>query len=74
MGGDIKDIDRLQEKFSSMLGNSYGCMDGADDRGFHSQQRVLNSIVSNVDFAAKPSGSPNGFSEVDIWQLSLKER
>ena len=49
-------------------------MDGTDDRGFHSRQRVLNSIVSNADFAAKPSGSPNGSSEVDIWQLVLKER
>ena len=70
VGGDIKDIDRLLEKFDSMLGNDRGSMDGADERDFHSRRRVLNSVIGNADFVAKP----NGCTEIDVWQLDLKKR
>lgn len=69
-GGDITDLDRLLEKFSSMLGNQYEFRDDADDGGLQTKYRVLDNIALNAANTAAsdpPSGS-------DIWKLTLKER
>ena len=65
-GGDINDLDRLLEKFSSMLGNQYEFRDDADDGGLQIKYRIaLNA--ANTAASDPPSGS-------DIWKLTLKER
>lgn len=71
-GGDIKDIDRLLEKVSSMLGEKGGAQssDSEEDRDFQPRQRVFNNIVSNADAVAEL----NFTTGVDVWRLSLSER
>ena len=72
IGGDIKDIDRLLEKFNSMLGERAQYLDSEDDRDSHSRQRVFNSIISNVNaVAAVERDNP---TDVDLWRLSEAER
>ena len=68
--GDINDLDRLLEKFSSMLGNQYEFQDDADDGGLQTKYRVLDNIALNAANTAA-SDAPSGS---DIWKLTLKER
>ena len=69
-GGDIKDVDRLLEKFSSMLGNEFEFQDNADDDDLRTKYRVLDNIALNAANTAASDPS-HGY---DVWKLSLKER
>ena len=69
-GGDIKDVDRLLEKFSSMLGNEFEFQDIADDGDLRTKYRVLDNIALN---AANTAASDPSHGH-DVWKLSLKER
>ncbi len=69
-GGDIHDLDRLLEKFSSMLGNQYEFQDDADDDDLRTRYRVLDNIALNAANTAASKSSPG----CDVWTLTLKER
>ena len=69
-GGDIKDVDRLLEKFSSMLGNEFEFHDNADDDDLRTKYRVLDSIAMNAANTAALDPLPG----CDVWKLALKER
>ena len=69
-GGDINDIDRLLEKFSSMLGNQHEFQDGADDGDLRTKHRVLDNIVLN----AANTAASDSLSSYDVWKLTLNER
>ena len=69
-GGDIKDVDRLLEKFSSMLGNEFEFHDNADDDDLRTKYRVLDNIALN---AANTAASDPSHGH-DVWKLSLEER
>lgn len=69
-GGDINDLDRLLEKFSSMLGNQYEFQDDADDGDLQTKYRVLDNVALNAAHIAA-SDPPTG---CDVWRLALKER
>lgn len=69
-GGDINDLDRLLEKFSSMLGNQYEFQDEADDDDLRTRNRVLENIAlnaANIAASEPPSGC-------DVWKLALNQR
>ena len=69
-GGDINDLDRLLEKFSSMLGNQYELQYDAYGGDLRTKNRVLDNIAVN---AANTAGS-NHPSGCDVWRLTLNER
>ena len=69
-GGDIKEVDRLVEKFSSMLDNQYEFRDTADDHDLRTRYRVLDHIALNAANTAASDPS-HGY---DVWKLSLEER
>ena len=69
-GGDINDLDRLLEKFSSMLGIQFQLQDDVDDNDLSTKYRVLENIALN----AANTAASNPSSGSDIWKLSLKER
>lgn len=69
-GGDINDLDRLLEKFSSMLGTRYEFQDDADDGDLRTKCRVLDNIALNAANTAVLDPSPG----CDVWKLALKER
>ena len=69
-GGDIKDVDQLREKFSSMLGNEFEFQDIADDDDLRTKYRVFDNIALNAANTAT-SESSHGY---DVWKLSLQER
>lgn len=69
-GGDINDLDRLLEKFSSMLGTQYEFQDDADDAHLRTKYRVLDSIALNA--ASTAASDPS--SSCDVWKLTVKER
>ena len=69
-GGDINDVDRLLDKFSSMLGDQFEFQDDADESDLRTKHRVLDCIALNATNAAASDPS----SDCDVWQLSLKER
>ena len=69
-GGDINDLDRLIEKFSSMLGNQYEFQDEADEAYLRTRYRVLENIALNAANTAASDPS----SGCDVWKLTLKER
>lgn len=67
-GGDIEDIDRLLECFSTILGNngSPGGMDSVEE------ERVTKSVLASISHNADLTLSRR--SKDDIWSLSLEER
>ena len=69
-GGDINDLERLLEKFSSMLGNQYEFQDDADDDDLRTKYRVLDNIALN---AANTAASVPSLG-CDVWKLALQER
>ena len=69
-GGDINDVDRLLEKFSSMLGSEFEFQDDADDGDLRTKYRVLDKIALNAANTAALDSSPDS----DVWRLTLKDR
>lgn len=69
MGGDIKDIDRLLQKFNSMLGNEPDSADESDS-DLQTRQRVMDRIYWNANstFHTKETSTD------DVWNLNLDER
>ena len=66
-GGDIKDVDRLLDCFSTMLGSNDSSSD-TDAAAERSKDRVLAGITRNVEQAvASRKGN-------DVWGLPLKDR
>ena len=69
-GGDISDLDRLLEKFSSMLGNQYEFQDDVGNSDLRTRCRVLDNIALNATITAASDPSPG----CNVWKLNLQER
>lgn len=69
-GGDINDLDRLLEKFSSMLGNQYEFRNDADDVDLQTRYRILDNIALNAANTAASDPS----SGCDVWKMTFRER
>ncbi|KAL6718792.1 hypothetical protein ACLMJK_003026 [Lecanora helva] len=66
-GGDLKDVDRLLEKFNTMLGNDF-----KDEADFNLQtrQRVMDQIFCNASHHLDPVPS----ADDNVWHLDLNNR
>ena len=68
-GGDIKDVDRLLQKFNAMLGNGYDSPDESDGE-LETRQRVMDKIYRNAHSLAHSLLSLDD----DVWHMDLSQR
>lgn len=69
-GGDLRDIDRLLQKFKDMLDNPDQQDESDDEFDSKTKTRVMESIRWNAEAVANSTVSGNG----DVWGLTLTQR